>query len=44
LPVEALEYIDFTANQVVHIHQRRGKTLKRVRQVARVIEVLWPAI
>ncbi len=44
MPVGALEYIDLTANRVVHIHQRRSKTLKRVRQVARVIEALWPAI
>jgi hypothetical protein len=44
VPTRALEYIDLTGNRVHRIHQRRGKTLKRLRQVTRFIEALWPTI
>jgi hypothetical protein len=44
LPAKALEYVDLTGNRVHHIQQRRGKTIKRLREVARVIDALWPTI
>ncbi len=44
LPANALEYVDLTGGRVHHIHKRRTKTLKRLREVARVIEALWPTI
>ena len=44
LAAKALEYVDLTDGRVYHIQKRRSKTIKRLREVARVIEALWPAI
>lgn len=44
LLAKALEYVDLTDGRVYHIQKRRTKTLKRLREVARVIEALWPTI
>ncbi len=44
LPAKALEYVDLTDGRVHHIQKRRSKTLKRLREVARVIDALWPTI
>ena len=44
LPGKALEYVDLIDGRVHHIQKRRSKTIKRLREVARVIEALWPTI
>jgi hypothetical protein len=44
LAAKALEYIDLTDGRVYRIQKRRSKTIKRLREVARVIEALWPTI
>jgi hypothetical protein len=43
-PAKALEYVDLADGRVHHIQKRRSTTLKRLREVARVIDALWPTI